>query len=515
MKFINRLYILFVLFTIMGLASCGDDDDNNTPDNIMLLSFGPTGVQHGEMIKFIGENLDRVESVELGGGVVIEKASFDSQTDQVIELVVPAQAEAGVVTLHSAEGDVVSKTVLSFEVPVVITAFTGEVKPGNNITITGNFLNWVESVWFTRDVEVTDFVSQSMTELVIKLPMEAETGPIVFMTGGTEPLVIETEEDLIVTMPVISSLSPLSLQHIDELTISGTDLDLVKEIRFPDGSTMSEFSSQSETEIKLNIPATVTDGNIVLVLASGVEVSSDDAISIILPITTSITPENAELGDDVTITGSNLDLVKSITFKGSAAVITEFVSQSASEIVVTVPDDAKNGTLTYKTIHDFEVVSEVEASLNVSAVYFIYDDALNANWQQWGGWGTDLQDMANTEQPEAGSNALKIIYNDAYGAVQLHPLATDAGVLNNFSKLVLSVYGGASSDGNTMAIQLKDGDGNSSSEPTFTVAAGVYTEITINLSAFTGVDLTNIVEFYIKNYGVASNTVYIDNIQLK
>ncbi|UII24598.1 IPT/TIG domain-containing protein [Fulvivirga maritima] len=506
--------ILSCLLLVVLLPSC-DDDDDNVDNGIELLSFGPSGVQHGEQIQFIGNHLDRVDTVELADDILIPKADFVSQSNEIIELVIPEETVEGYVVLHTSEGLITTKTMLSFNVPVEVTSFSPSViKPGSNITFRGNYMNWVETVVFASNVSVSDFESQSMMELVVKVPAEAQTGLITLYSGGTEPMAVEMEEELEVVLPTISALSPLSIKHAEQLTITGTDLDLVSAIRFPNDSVVSDFISQSETSLAVEVPVTSTSGAIVLIMPSTVEVKSTDEISIILPITTSIAPELAELGDDVTITGTDLDLIKSITFKASAVTITEFVSQSPTQIVVTVPEDAKNGPLTYQTIYDFEVISEVSASLNVSEVYFIFDEALNANWQLLGGWGTELQDAANTEQPKTGNIAYKVIYNNAYGAIQLQPNASDAGVFNNFNTIELSVYGMPGTDGNTMSLQLVDA-GGADSESTFTIHEGEYKVIEIPISNYTGVDLTNINQVYIKNFGVTNNAVYVDDFQLK
>ncbi len=103
----------------------------------------------------------------------------------------PDAAIAGKVVLKTAVGDITSKTVLSFAVPVTIVSVTKEARPGANVTIAGSKLNWVEKVVFgdSKDTVIT-FVSQSLTELVVQVPTNAKTGKLVLLTGGTEPLAI-------------------------------------------------------------------------------------------------------------------------------------------------------------------------------------------------------------------------------------------------------------------------------------------------------------------------------------
>ena len=48
-----------------------------------------------------------------------------------------------------------------------------------NITISGNYLNWVDRITFTKNKVVETFISQSFNEIVVTVPEDAETGPLV------------------------------------------------------------------------------------------------------------------------------------------------------------------------------------------------------------------------------------------------------------------------------------------------------------------------------------------------
>ncbi|UXP32770.1 IPT/TIG domain-containing protein [Reichenbachiella agarivorans] len=95
-----------------------------------------------------------------------------------------------------------------------------------------------------------------------------------------------------------------------------------------------------------------------------------------IPVVTAINPTSGEPGDNVTITGVDMDAATSVTFNGVAATI---VSNSATEIVATVPEDATTGKVSVTTAggvgvspDEFTVVIagavQVESISSISAV---------------------------------------------------------------------------------------------------------------------------------------------------
>ena len=280
MKAINKIQQLFLwlaCFGILALAGCDKEDDTNN-GLVQLLSFGPSGIQHGEDIQFIGNNLHKVTAIQFVGARV-EKAGFKSQSPETIVLVLPETVESGKVILITDQGEIESVSALNLEVPLAITGFTPKVKPGQNLTIQGRFLNWVTEIRFNKDIVVTEFVSKSVNELVVTVPMEAQTGEIALSVEGTEPMTVETEEPLEIVLPAVTGFDPSPAEREKEFTITGTDLDLVKGVLFK-GMTepITSFVSQSETEIKLVIPATANRGTISLVAFSDVVVESEEAV---------------------------------------------------------------------------------------------------------------------------------------------------------------------------------------------------------------------------------------------
>lgn len=508
LKHVLTLAMIAMLVTVFN--SCDESDEKGSSE-VVLSSFGPSGVHHGDKIKFIGQNLDKVTAIVLKPSVEVPSSAFVSQSASMIEIIVPAAAEAGKVLLKTPDGDIESKTIFNLEVPVVITSITEEARPGANVTIVGENLNWIESVLFTDDllVEKADFVSQSATELVVTVPVEAKSGFLTFSSGGTEPLVFDSEEELVVTLPVVTDLNPSSVKHAANLTITGSDLDLVNEIKFTGGASVTEFVSQSEIEIVVEVPVTTTSGKLTLVVASGVEIQTD-AISIILPNVTSFNPSNTSnhtAGTTLSMIGTNLDLVDKIKFPGVANQVTTF-TKTATQIDVVLPAGVEGGTVVLTTIHGFTVPVGVPFGNQLTLATVIYDDAIHTPLGPGGGWGGVTTDAASSEQVRVGSKSIKVTFAGSWGG---------GGQFGNWSTgqtfstagmtyFALSVYGGTGSNNKVINVNV------SGTQAQVTVEEGKWKDIQIPLSSVGSP--AGIAEIWFQDQGW-TGVIYIDQVGLK
>lgn len=355
-----RLFVSLACILLTGaIISCNKDDETPNNGQITLYSFGPTGAKHGDTLRFIGVNLDKVTSIQFTGtNAVVDKANFKSQSSDLIKLIVPTTAEKGYVTLKTPDGDIKTKTQFNLNVLSTVASFTSPLRPGENVTITGTYLNWIDRVTFAKDKLVKTFVSQSQTQLVIKVPDDAQTGPLVLHYAGTDSADFETADTLKVKLPTTTALSPNPVKPGTNLTITGTDLDLAKKVILTGvAAPITTFVSQSATQLVVAVPATAKKGKVVLEALSGVQTTSATDLDIVLPVSSSISPNPINLGANLTITGTNLDLAKKVIFAGVAPAQTTFVSQSATQIVVRVPAGARDGKVTLEAASGVQTAS--------------------------------------------------------------------------------------------------------------------------------------------------------------
>jgi len=262
--------LCFVLAAALVLSCTKNDDAGSS--KVILLSFGPSGAKHGDTITFIGNNLNRVTAVQLTGAMVPSTA-FTEYTTERIRFVIPLATQEGFVTLKTPDGDIVSKTKINFTVTAKITSVTKEAKPGSNITIKGEFLNWVKEVRFAKDIAETTFVSRSLTELVVKVPAGAESGTLFISNGGSKPITIETDSVLIVTMPVVDSIRPNPVAPGSDLTISGKNLEMVSAVTFTGVTApVKTFVSQSGGQLVLKVPDGALKGRLTLSVTNSTRV---------------------------------------------------------------------------------------------------------------------------------------------------------------------------------------------------------------------------------------------------
>jgi len=591
------LALVSIILSFGIVTSCDKNDDEVTSDKLQLLSFGPTGAKHGDTILFIGNKLDKVTAIQFTGtNAVVNQADFKKQSSRLIALLVPPAAEKGYVTLKTPEGDIVSKTQFNLDVLTGVTSITAQARPGQNVTITGTYLNWVDRVTFSKDKTVTAFVSKTQTQLVVKIPDDAETGPLILHYTGTDSNFVQTADTLKVTLPLTTTMSPNPVKPLTDLTITGTDLDLTKKIIFTGvSSPVTTFVSQSATQLVVKIPETAKKGKLTLEAASGVKTTSSNDLDIVLPNTTGLSPNPINLAANLTITGTDLDLVKKVIFSGVAPAVTTFVSQSTTQLVVKVPAGARDGkvkleaasTVQTTSSNDldivlpaitgispspidpgqdltitgtgFDVVTSV-VFLNVPAVtsfvsqsatqivvkvpngalkgkvavgvsnpsdtvqssdileitglppladftFPIYTDAAQNGFQDWS--YTATHDFANTENVRQGTKAIKAIYGgNTYQGITFHNGSTLS--TSGYTKLEFSVFAEPSLNGKKL--QVVTNGSYSGSVPQVTLVGGEWTTFSVTLSSMGSP--TGISEIVLQSAGF-TGTVYIDHVGLR
>ncbi|MCJ7446826.1 MAG: glycan-binding surface protein [Bacteroidales bacterium] len=347
-KYCNCALLFATLCMVSASALLTSCDREEEDDKVALYSFGPMPIARGAELKFIGKNLDKVTSIVLPDNITI--TTFTTKTADLLTITVPQEAVPGFVVLKTPDGDITTKTEIGFSEPISIASFSpATIKPNAELTITGDYLNLVGEVIFTDRIKVikTSFTSQSRTEIKLLVPATAQTGKIAVSDSEEDPVIVYSVTNLTVKLPAFTTIAPNPVKAGTQLTITGTDLDLVITVTLGGNKNITTFVSKTATEIVLDVPADTKDGIVTLTPASGVKVESADELVMVVPAV-SVTPTTLKNGADITVTGTDLDLVDKVTFGGDKQGTIK-AGGTETQIVVTVPDDATSGVVTFIT----------------------------------------------------------------------------------------------------------------------------------------------------------------------
>lgn len=354
-KFPALWMMCLMLFSCLTFTACdnGDDEDTNQyKGGISLNVFGPSPVSRGGVLRFLGSGMDKVTAVVIPGCDDIIDIEVVSDTE--IRVTVPQTAQPGLVVLKTPKGDITTKTELTFTEPIALEAFApAEVKPGSELTITGEYLNLIKEVIFADEVTVPadEFVSQSRQEIKVIVPDSAQTGKFILSDGAEIPNWIYSEGELEVTLPSVEA--PLDLvdkKPGDVIRVSGKNFDLVKKVQMPNGDEV-EFTmtaSSEGDELTFTLPDNVSDGEVTVLPASDVKVVVATVVVATPSNVVAVPAVNLRGGDMITLKGTNMDLVTDVTFPGVEEAV-GLESQNSTEIKVLMPAAAISGDLQLNT----------------------------------------------------------------------------------------------------------------------------------------------------------------------
>ena len=342
------------LSSLLLMPSCDKEEVNNDP---LLQSFGPSPALRGGELRFIGQNLGEVTAVIFPGvtGGTVQVTDIITVNEREIKVMIPQDAGVGILTLVTTSGEIKTLTPLTFSEPISISKVSPlKVKAGETLTIEGDYLNLIKRVIFVDNVAVEAgafLPGQTRKKLQVTVPAEAQSGKIIISNGEEIPIEVYSESDLEVVLPSVAAPADLTGKKPGEvIEIAGSDFDLVVSLLMPNGDEVpfEVIETEAGEAIRFTLPANMTDGVVIVLPASGVEVAIAN-IGLALPANVVATPATGlRAGDLITLEGLNMELVTSLTFPGVAEAV-EPESKTATEVTVTMPDAATSGNLLLNT----------------------------------------------------------------------------------------------------------------------------------------------------------------------
>ncbi len=287
-----------------------------------------TILEAGDSVVVSGEYLNNVVTVGFENGVTTDE--IGTQTRNELVFAIPKGATSGLIYCEDSNGyQVYSSESLTIDQPLLTGMSPLNVRPGDEVTITGEMLDQIVSVTFTGSsaIEAEDFVSAAYDAIVVTVPYDAQDGTLSLVTEAEQTLT--TSESVTITVPSNLSVAPETVYKAGlNVVISGDDLDLVSAVSFSSGAS-ADFVYSNGT-ITAAIPTTAVDGVITLTTYSTKTVDTD-AITLVKPAITGLSVTEITAGDSFTITGTDLDLVTGVTLAGASC---EFTINDATSITV-------------------------------------------------------------------------------------------------------------------------------------------------------------------------------------
>ena len=354
-----------ILLNCMLFTACDNNDveTNQYTGGVKLNVFGPSPVARGGELRFLGSGMKNVTAVCIPGCEDITDINVISDTE--IRVTVPQTAEPGLLKLKTPQGDIVTKTELTFTEPIDLEVLTpATIKPGEILTLKGEYLNLIAEVIFADNiiVKAEDFINQTRQEIVLIVPEEAQTGKIIISDGAEIPNWIYSETELQVILPSVTAIADLTDKKPGEVvTVEGENLDLVKSVQMPNGNEVEfELTTVSNKQsIVFVLPEDMTDGVVTMIPASGVQVVIAN-IGMALPTEVVATPSTGLRADDIiSLTGLNMELITDITFPGVSEAVLP-ISQSSTEVVIVMPAAAISGNMLLNTASGTSVEVAIE-----------------------------------------------------------------------------------------------------------------------------------------------------------
>jgi hypothetical protein len=347
-----------------ALTGCGETQEAlNTSQmgsgKVALKAYGPSPALRGGELRFIGDNMDKVTAISLPGAGDI--TDFVSKEKTEVRITIPQDAEPGYPVVKSPEGEITAETPLSFEEPVSISSITTtRVKAGDTFTVEGDYLNLMSQVVFADNVVADKLLTHTRYKIEVTVPIAAKSGVIKLSNGAEIPLEVYSGDlQANITAPVVTEVTAL-VKPGAELTVKGTDLDLIESVLFSGGISVP-VEEPDATSFTVTVPADTklgADGKAAatVIAYSGIEAAMP--FSLVEPAITALAPA-ADLrpGDIITLTGTDLDLITTLTFVGADGVAPD--SQSETELTATLPASAQDGDLIFNTASGFMLTQTI------------------------------------------------------------------------------------------------------------------------------------------------------------
>lgn len=336
---------------------------------IVFTSFEPASAMPGDMVTIKGDYLNLVAEVIFPDGQYVTE--FESQSRYELTVVVPEHAVSGrlvvgdsneVLDPDNVANKVYSDAELTMGDPTVTSLAAASCKPGKSAKISGKYLCMIEKLTFEGGTVLTEFnVSEDWKSLEFEIPATAKSGDVVAHSYAGKEFKAGSLE---MVLPTGLSVAEEIVKAGSDLTIKGSDLDIVTKLTFP-GAGDAEFA-YADGAITVTVPATATEGEITLTMDNGDTATVEYAL--VHGAVEAVAPAELKAGEKITVTGTDLDLVASVTLGDKAE---EFEVVNETTLVITTSATSVSGKIVLTQTNGETIEPETEITLSYDSLIIV------------------------------------------------------------------------------------------------------------------------------------------------
>ena len=364
---------------------------------------GTVTAKAGETITITGSFFNLVESVNFDA-VKVSEFKSDGKT---ITVALPAAAADGAISFTTLSGvDVPVGRFVTIK-PTEAVVAPNPVKAGAELTITGKDLDVVTSVEFpSAAAQDGDNITVAADKIIVKsVPEKATEGNITLrMANG-----LGVEVAFTLVKPTITAYNVNPASAGSPLQVTGTDLDLIKDINFGEAKNdKDKFEVNADgTQITVTVPMAATSGKPVFNLANGtsvegLELTVNEAVFCYF---TEMPGDDAELkaGQSFVLPVANGDKLTGVEINGETC---QFVLTGDNKLIIGIPAKAKKGAKVRLISSNGEITYTIDFIPNTEVTTVLWTGQAVAD--DWGNQPYVLSD-AGQELKDAGVVAGDII----------------------------------------------------------------------------------------------------------
>ncbi len=281
----------------------------------VVLSLNPTAGTVGTPVDIIGTDFNVPPVTVSFDGVAAAMVTVSSD-GTLITAVVPANATSGPVRVTNNNGPAASTPFFTVFRTPMIQSFTPTVGiEGTPVTINGTGFSGTRTVGFNG--RPTPPVSVSETQVTARVPVGATSGPITITTpagtGSSLP-----NQFLVARPPTIASFAPTRAPVGEAVTINGTNLLTVTEVRFGGTPAPQPLEIISDAMIRARVPGNARNGSVTVINPAGMASRPGFELAR-LPKINSFSPTSGPVLTDVILMGRNFATTTKVRFRAPTA----------------------------------------------------------------------------------------------------------------------------------------------------------------------------------------------------